>query len=44
MLRRGYDPGLGPFVQSFDSKELGASLLTLPRVGFLPADDPGNEA
>jgi GH15 family glucan-1,4-alpha-glucosidase len=27
-------------VQSYDSKELDASLLMLPLVGFLPADDP----
>ena len=31
---------LGSFVQSYGSKELDASLLLLPLVGFLPADDP----
>ena len=40
VFRRGYDRELGSFVQSFDSKELDASLLALPLMGFLPADDP----
>jgi len=40
VTRRGYDPELGSFVQYFGSKELDASLLALPLVGFLPADDP----
>jgi len=40
VLRRGYDPERGSFVQAFDSKELDASVLALPRMGFLPADDP----
>jgi GH15 family glucan-1,4-alpha-glucosidase len=35
----GFDPEVGAFVQSYGSKELDASLLTLPLVGFLPADD-----
>ena len=36
----GFDRQLGSFVQSFGSKELDASLLLLPTVGFLPAMDP----
>jgi GH15 family glucan-1,4-alpha-glucosidase len=36
----GYDDELGSFVQSYGSKELDASLLMLPLVGFLPATDP----
>ena len=31
---------LGSFVQSYGSKELDASLLLLPTVGFLPPTDP----
>jgi GH15 family glucan-1,4-alpha-glucosidase len=37
---RGFDPELGAFVQSYGSKELDASLLMVPTVGFLPATDP----
>ncbi len=37
---RGFDPQLGSFVQSYGSKELDASLLLLPTVGFLPVTDP----
>jgi GH15 family glucan-1,4-alpha-glucosidase len=37
---RGFDTSLGAFVQSYDSKELDASLLMIPLVGFLPPDDP----
>ena len=36
----GFDPQIGSFVQSYGSTELDASLLLLPTVGFLPADDP----
>ncbi|WP_448188768.1 glycoside hydrolase family 15 protein [Azospirillum sp. sgz301742] len=36
---KGYDPAMGSFVQSYGAKELDASLLLLPVVGFLPADD-----
>jgi GH15 family glucan-1,4-alpha-glucosidase len=36
----GFDAELGCFVQSYGSKNLDASLLLLPLVGFLPADDP----
>jgi GH15 family glucan-1,4-alpha-glucosidase len=38
--RRGFDRELGSFVQAYDSKQLDASLLLLPQVGFLPCDDP----
>jgi GH15 family glucan-1,4-alpha-glucosidase len=31
---------LGSFVQSYGSKELDASLLLIPLVGFLPVSDP----
>jgi GH15 family glucan-1,4-alpha-glucosidase len=36
----GFDPGGNTFVQSFETKFLDASLLLIPQVGFLPADDP----
>jgi GH15 family glucan-1,4-alpha-glucosidase len=35
----GFDPELGSFVQSYGSKRLDASLLLIPLVGFLPAED-----
>lgn len=37
---RGFNRELGSFVQSYDSKNLDASLLLIPTTGFLPADDP----
>jgi GH15 family glucan-1,4-alpha-glucosidase len=40
VCRRGYDRELGSFVQSYGSKQLDASLLLLPIVGFLPPEDP----
>jgi GH15 family glucan-1,4-alpha-glucosidase len=40
VCERGFDQELGSFVQSYGSKELDASLLLLPLVGFLPASDP----
>ncbi|MDQ6925171.1 MAG: glycoside hydrolase family 15 protein, partial [Candidatus Eremiobacteraeota bacterium] len=36
----GYDPGRNTFTQYYGSQELDASLLLMPLVGFLPADDP----
>ncbi len=39
VCRKGYDPQLASFVQSYGSKELDASLLLIPLVGFLPAHD-----
>jgi len=37
---RGFDPELDSFVQAYGSKQLDASLLMIPLVGFLPANDP----
>jgi GH15 family glucan-1,4-alpha-glucosidase len=37
---RGFDREIGSFVQSYGSKQLDASLLLIPVVGFLPAHDP----
>jgi GH15 family glucan-1,4-alpha-glucosidase len=37
---QGFDQARGTFVQSYGSPELDASLLMIPLVGFLPADDP----
>jgi GH15 family glucan-1,4-alpha-glucosidase len=39
VCRHGFDPELGTFVQSYGSRELDASLLQLPVVGFLPPED-----
>ena len=39
VCRLGFDPQLGSFVRSYGSKQLDASLLLLPAIGFLPADD-----
>lgn len=35
----GFDPELGAFTQAYGSKKLDASVLMLPMVGFLPAED-----
>ncbi|HEY1944691.1 MAG TPA: glycoside hydrolase family 15 protein [Roseiarcus sp.] len=40
VCRHGYDPRQNAFVQYFGSDALDASLLLIPMVGFLPADDP----
>jgi GH15 family glucan-1,4-alpha-glucosidase len=40
VCERGFDPGLGSFVQAYGSKRLDASLLLIPLVGFLPPSDP----
>lgn len=37
---RAYDPERGTFTQSYGSRELDASLLLIPLMGFLPPDDP----
>lgn len=37
---RGFDRSRGTFTQYYGSQGLDASLLLLPRVGFLPWDDP----
>ena len=39
VLERGFDRELNSFTQSYGSKRLDASLLVIPLVGFLPADD-----
>jgi len=36
---RGFDSELGSFVRAYGSKELDASLLLLPTIGFLPPND-----
>ncbi|MFD6969196.1 glycoside hydrolase family 15 protein [Streptomyces sp. NPDC059949] len=36
----GYDPERGTFTQYYGSRELDAATLLIPRVGFLPPDDP----
>ena len=40
ILTKGYDSERRAFVQSYGSKELDASSLMLPLVGFIKADDP----
>jgi GH15 family glucan-1,4-alpha-glucosidase len=37
---RGFNEKVGAFVQTYDSDDLDASVLMIPLVGFLPADDP----
>ena len=39
VLERGFNRELNSFTQSYGSKSLDASLLVIPLVGFLPADD-----
>jgi GH15 family glucan-1,4-alpha-glucosidase len=40
VCERGFDAKRNSFVQSFDSTHLDASLLLIPQVGFLSAEDP----
>jgi GH15 family glucan-1,4-alpha-glucosidase len=40
ICEKGFDPGLGSFVQYYGATDLDASLLMIPLVGFLPASDP----
>ncbi|MFC5730538.1 MULTISPECIES: glycoside hydrolase family 15 protein [Nocardioides] len=40
VLTHGYDADRGAFVQYYGGRELDASLLLIPRVGFLPGNDP----
>ncbi|MEV1084301.1 glycoside hydrolase family 15 protein [Streptomyces sp. NPDC050211] len=40
VCEKGYDAERNTFTQYYGSRELDASLLLIPRVGFLPADDP----
>jgi GH15 family glucan-1,4-alpha-glucosidase len=37
---KGFDPACNTFTQSYGSQELDAAALLIPRVGFLPPDDP----
>lgn len=40
VYQKGFDPELNSFVQFYGSKELDASLLMLPLLGFIHANDP----
>jgi GH15 family glucan-1,4-alpha-glucosidase len=40
ILEHGYDYVAGTFTQSYGSTNVDASLLLIPRVGFLPGTDP----
>ncbi len=40
ICQQGYDARRGAFVQYYGSQDVDASLLMMPLVGFLPADDP----
>ncbi|WP_298229897.1 glycoside hydrolase family 15 protein [Gryllotalpicola sp.] len=40
VLANGYDAESNTFTQSYGSKALDASLLMIPRLGFLPGTDP----
>uniref|UniRef100_A0AAU2VB79 Trehalase n=1 Tax=Streptomyces sp. NBC_00003 TaxID=2903608 RepID=A0AAU2VB79_9ACTN len=40
VCEKGYDPVRNTFTQAYGSQELDAATLLIPRVGFLPPDDP----
>ena len=40
VCQKGYDKELNSFARAYGKQEVDASLLLLPAVGFLPADDP----
>ncbi|MGV9991025.1 glycoside hydrolase family 15 protein [Streptomyces sp. NPDC003374] len=40
VCEKGYDADRNTFTQYYGSRELDAALLLIPRVGFLPPDDP----
>jgi GH15 family glucan-1,4-alpha-glucosidase len=40
VCEQGYNPEVGSFTQAYGSKELDASLLLIPAMGFLPIEDP----
>jgi len=40
ICQNAFEPELNSFVQYYGGKTLDASLLLLPQLGFLPADDP----
>jgi GH15 family glucan-1,4-alpha-glucosidase len=39
VCERGFNPRVGAFTQSYGSEALDASVLSIPRVGFLPGSD-----
>jgi GH15 family glucan-1,4-alpha-glucosidase len=39
VCRKGFDAELGCFVQAYGAKQVDASLLLIPAIGFLPATD-----
>jgi GH15 family glucan-1,4-alpha-glucosidase len=40
VCKRGFDADRNTFVRAYGSRELDASLLLLPAIGFLPPEDP----
>lgn len=40
IIERGFDPERNTFVQSYGGRDLDASLLLIPQLGFLPPQDP----
>ncbi|MFD9333938.1 glycoside hydrolase family 15 protein [Streptomyces sp. NPDC060028] len=40
VCEKGYDPERNTFTQYYGSRELDAATLLIPRVGFLPPEDP----
>ena len=40
ILSRGFNEEIGAFTQAYGSTQLDASVLLIPIMGFLPADDP----
>ncbi|WP_369380090.1 glycoside hydrolase family 15 protein [Streptomyces sp. cg36] len=40
VCEKGFDPVRNTFTQSYGSRQLDAATLLIPRVGFLPGDDP----
>jgi GH15 family glucan-1,4-alpha-glucosidase len=40
VLTKGYDAERNTFTQHYDTREVDASLLVIPLVGFLPPEDP----
>jgi GH15 family glucan-1,4-alpha-glucosidase len=40
ICEHGFNPRLNSFTQAYNSEALDASLLLIPALGFLPADDP----
>src|SRR5215469_16474838 len=44
VVTKGYDRARNCFVQYYGGRDLDASLLLIPQLGFLPAADPRVEA